>query len=144
MFFSAEHAPLTKSCAEEALAIGREIGDGEVVAKSLSYLGLVLLGGVCERRPRKGHPVGWAEAVVAVAGEAARKSNVHDRRAGESDDPPRGATTEPDGARERGDQQHLGDHARQRPGMDRPYGRPGARGHADRRPRSRVLCRHVE
>jgi tetratricopeptide (TPR) repeat protein len=39
--FSGEHAPLTKSCAEEALAIGREIGDEEVVAKSLSYLGLV-------------------------------------------------------------------------------------------------------
>ena len=41
LFFSSEHAPLTKSCAEEALRIGREIGDEEVVAKSLSYLGLV-------------------------------------------------------------------------------------------------------
>jgi class 3 adenylate cyclase/tetratricopeptide (TPR) repeat protein len=41
MCFSSEHAPLTKSCAEEALRIGREIGDEEVVAKSLSYLGLV-------------------------------------------------------------------------------------------------------
>jgi len=41
MCFSAEHAPLTKSRAEEALRIGREIGDEEVVAKSLSYLGLV-------------------------------------------------------------------------------------------------------
>jgi tetratricopeptide (TPR) repeat protein len=39
--FSSEHAPLTKSCAEEALRIGREIGDEEVVAKSLSYVGLV-------------------------------------------------------------------------------------------------------
>jgi class 3 adenylate cyclase/tetratricopeptide (TPR) repeat protein len=41
LFFSSEHAPLTKSYAEEALRIGREIGDEEVVAKSLSYLGLV-------------------------------------------------------------------------------------------------------
>jgi class 3 adenylate cyclase/tetratricopeptide (TPR) repeat protein len=41
LFFSGEHAPLTKSYAEEALTIGREIGDEEVVAKSLSYLGLV-------------------------------------------------------------------------------------------------------
>ncbi len=41
LFFSSEHAPLTKSCAEEALRIGGEIGDEEVVAKSLSYLGLV-------------------------------------------------------------------------------------------------------
>jgi tetratricopeptide (TPR) repeat protein len=41
LFFSGEHASLTKSCAEEALSIGREIGDEEVVAKSLSYLGLV-------------------------------------------------------------------------------------------------------
>jgi tetratricopeptide (TPR) repeat protein len=41
LWFSPEHAPLTKSCAEEALRIGREIGDEEVVAKSLSYLGLV-------------------------------------------------------------------------------------------------------
>ncbi len=41
LFFSAEHTPLTKSCAEEALTIGREIGNEEVVAKSLSYLGLV-------------------------------------------------------------------------------------------------------
>ena len=41
LWFSSEHAPLTKSCAEEALRIGREIGDEEVVAKSLSYLGLV-------------------------------------------------------------------------------------------------------
>jgi tetratricopeptide (TPR) repeat protein len=41
LWFSSEHAPLTKSCAEEALRIGREIGDEEVVAKSLAYLGLV-------------------------------------------------------------------------------------------------------
>ena len=41
IFFSAEHAPLTKTYAEDALRIGREIGDEEVVAKSLSYLGLV-------------------------------------------------------------------------------------------------------
>ena len=41
MCFSSEHAPLTKTCAEEALRIGREIGDEEVVAKSLSYIGLV-------------------------------------------------------------------------------------------------------
>jgi class 3 adenylate cyclase/tetratricopeptide (TPR) repeat protein len=39
--FSAEHVPLTKSFAEEALQIGREIRDEEVVAKSLAYLGLV-------------------------------------------------------------------------------------------------------
>ena len=41
IFFSAEHAPLTKTYAEDALRIGREIEDEEVVAKSLSYLGLV-------------------------------------------------------------------------------------------------------
>jgi class 3 adenylate cyclase/tetratricopeptide (TPR) repeat protein len=41
IFFSAEHAPQTKMYAEDALRIGREIGDEEVVAKSLSYLGLV-------------------------------------------------------------------------------------------------------
>jgi class 3 adenylate cyclase/tetratricopeptide (TPR) repeat protein len=41
LFFSSEHAPQTKTYAEEALRIGREIGHEEVVAKSLSYLGLV-------------------------------------------------------------------------------------------------------
>ncbi len=39
--FSSEHVPQTKAFAEEALRIGREIGDEEAVAKSLSYLGLV-------------------------------------------------------------------------------------------------------
>jgi tetratricopeptide (TPR) repeat protein len=38
---SSEHVALGKSCAEEALRIGAEIGDEEVVAKSLSYIGLV-------------------------------------------------------------------------------------------------------
>jgi len=39
--FSSEHVPHTKSLAEEALRIGREIGDEESVAKSLSYIGLI-------------------------------------------------------------------------------------------------------
>ncbi|HET8579278.1 MAG TPA: adenylate/guanylate cyclase domain-containing protein [Methylomirabilota bacterium] len=39
--FSSDHVPHTKAFAEEALRIGREIGDQEAVAKSLSYLGLV-------------------------------------------------------------------------------------------------------
>jgi class 3 adenylate cyclase/tetratricopeptide (TPR) repeat protein len=39
--FSAEHVPHTKAFAEEALRIGREIGDEESVAKSLSYIGLI-------------------------------------------------------------------------------------------------------
>jgi len=38
---SSEHVPSTKAFAEEALVIGREIGDEDAVAKSLSYLGLV-------------------------------------------------------------------------------------------------------
>jgi class 3 adenylate cyclase/tetratricopeptide (TPR) repeat protein len=39
--FSSEHVPHVKALAEEALRIGREIGDQEAVAKSLSHLGLV-------------------------------------------------------------------------------------------------------
>src|SRR5262249_11359365 len=39
--FSSEHVPYTKAFAEEALQLGREIGDEEAVAKSLSYIGLV-------------------------------------------------------------------------------------------------------
>ncbi len=39
--FSAEHVAHVKALAEDALRIGREIGDQEAVAKSLSYLGLV-------------------------------------------------------------------------------------------------------
>jgi tetratricopeptide (TPR) repeat protein len=39
--FSSEHVPHAKAFAEEALRIGREIGDEDAVAKSLSYLGLV-------------------------------------------------------------------------------------------------------
>ena len=39
--FSSEHVPHAKALAEDALRIGREIGDQEAVAKSLSYLGLV-------------------------------------------------------------------------------------------------------
>ena len=39
--FSSENVPHTKAFAEEGLRIGREIGDEEAVAKSLSYLGLV-------------------------------------------------------------------------------------------------------
>jgi class 3 adenylate cyclase/tetratricopeptide (TPR) repeat protein len=39
--FSSENVPHAKAFAEEALHIGREIGDEEAVAKSLSYLGLV-------------------------------------------------------------------------------------------------------
>src|SRR5262249_58700796 len=39
--FSSEHVPYTKSFAEEALLLGRAIGDDEAVAKSLSYIGLV-------------------------------------------------------------------------------------------------------
>src|SRR5262249_60917170 len=39
--FSSEHVPYTKAFAEEALQLGREIGDDEAVAKSLSYIGLV-------------------------------------------------------------------------------------------------------
>ncbi len=39
--FSSEHVPHTKAFAEEALRIGREIGDEEAVSKSLAYLGLV-------------------------------------------------------------------------------------------------------
>jgi class 3 adenylate cyclase/tetratricopeptide (TPR) repeat protein len=39
--FSSDHVPNTKAFAEEGLRIGREIGDEEAVAKSLSYLGLV-------------------------------------------------------------------------------------------------------
>jgi tetratricopeptide (TPR) repeat protein len=39
--FSYENVPKTKAMAEEALGIGREVGDDEAVAKSLSYIGLV-------------------------------------------------------------------------------------------------------
>jgi tetratricopeptide (TPR) repeat protein len=39
--FSSEHVPRTKAFAEEALRIGREVGEMDAVAKSLSYIGLV-------------------------------------------------------------------------------------------------------
>ena len=39
--FSSEHVPDTKRCAEQALAIAGETGDRLVLAKSLTYLGLV-------------------------------------------------------------------------------------------------------
>ncbi|MGH7315928.1 MAG: hypothetical protein ACREJS_06675, partial [Candidatus Rokuibacteriota bacterium] len=38
--FSSEHVAQTRACAEEALRIGREVGDMDAVAKSLSYIGL--------------------------------------------------------------------------------------------------------
>lgn len=39
--FSSEHVPHTKAFAEQALRIGREVGDMDTVAKSLSYIGLI-------------------------------------------------------------------------------------------------------
>ena len=47
-------------------------------------------------------------------------------------------------ARERSDQQHLRRHPRCGAYSEGGGEQCGARGHADRRPRSRVLCLHVE
>ncbi len=70
-----------------------------------------------ERGPGKGHPVGRAQPVAAMAGETARQRRVRDHSARRSGDP--GGAAEADGPRERGEQQHLRDQSRHRAGLQR-------------------------
>ena len=72
-----------------------------------------------ERRPSKRHPVGRAQPVGAVAGEAARQCRIRDHAAGDSDDP--AGAAEADGPREGGEQQHLGDQPGRRAGVNRSH-----------------------
>ena len=72
-----------------------------------------------ERRPSEGHPVGRAQPVGAVAGEAARQCRIHDHAAGDSDHP--AGAAEADGPREGAEQQHLGDQPGHRTGLNRSH-----------------------
>ena len=70
-----------------------------------------------QRRPGERHPVGRAQPVGAVAGEAARQCRIRDHATGDSDNPTGAA--EADGAREGDEQQRLGDHSHHRAGLRR-------------------------
>ena len=72
-----------------------------------------------ERRARQRHPVGRAQPLGAVAGDAARQSRVHDHRAGESDGP--AGATETGASRACGEQQRLGDQPCDRAGVSRSH-----------------------
>ena len=71
--------------------------------------------------PSKGHPVGQPQLICAVAGEAVRQRQIREHCAADSDDPTGAA--EPDGPRERSEEQHLSEQPSYRADMgvlDRP------------------------
>ena len=79
-----------------------------------------------ERRSDKGHPIGRGEPVDMPTDDTRRQCRIHDRRAGDPDDP--AAVAEADGLRQHGEQQRLGDQAGRRARVSRPCGPPGAGG----------------